>query len=59
VNLDLSARRAAAVRDYLVARGIDGARLVTEGRGAAEPVASNDTPEGRALNRRTVVTVID
>jgi outer membrane protein OmpA-like peptidoglycan-associated protein len=59
VNLDLSARRAAAVRDYLVARGIDGARLVTEGRGAAEPVATNDTPEGRALNRRTEVTVID
>ena len=59
VNLDLSARRAAAVRDYLVARGIDGARLVAEGRGAAEPVATNDTPEGRALNRRTEVTVID
>jgi len=59
VNLDLSARRAATVRDYLVARGIDGARLVAEGRGAAEPVATNETPEGRALNRRTEITVIE
>lgn len=58
-NLDLSARRAAAVRDYLIARGIDGARLVAEGKGAAEPIATNETPEGRALNRRTDITVIE
>lgn len=59
LNLELSERRAAAVKDYLVARGIDAARLVTAGRGAAEPVASNDTEEGRALNRRTEITVIE
>jgi outer membrane protein OmpA-like peptidoglycan-associated protein len=59
LNLELSERRAAAVKDYLVARGIDASRMVTAGRGAAEPVASNDTEEGRALNRRTEITVIE
>lgn len=58
-NVDLSERRAAAVKNYLVARGIDASRLVTAGRGAAEPVASNDTEAGRALNRRTEITVIE
>jgi outer membrane protein OmpA-like peptidoglycan-associated protein len=58
-NLELSERRAGAVKDYLVARGIDASRLVATGRGSAEPVASNDTEEGRALNRRTEITVIE
>lgn len=52
-NLDLSNRRAQAVRDALVTRyHIDGARLSTVGYGFTRPKASNDTPEGRALNRR-------
>lgn len=51
-NLALSQKRAQSVAAYLTARGVDAARLRTEGHGESRPVASNDTPEGRALNRR-------
>ena len=52
-NLGLSQRRAGAVKDALVSRyGIAADRLTTNGYGATRPVASNDTLEGRALNRR-------
>jgi len=52
-NLDLSKRRAKAVQTVLVAQfGIDAARLTSNGFGAAKPTGSNDTPEGRAANRR-------
>lgn len=51
-NLALSEARARAVRDYLVSKGIDGARIEAVGFGDARPVASNDTEEGRARNRR-------
>jgi OOP family OmpA-OmpF porin len=51
-NVDLSYRRAVATRDYFVQSGIDGARLGTEGFGEADPIAPNETPDGRALNRR-------
>jgi outer membrane protein OmpA-like peptidoglycan-associated protein len=51
-NLELSRRRAQSVRDYLESRGINSARLKSEGYGESRPVASNDTPEGRARNRR-------
>ena len=52
-NLDLSKRRAAAVKDALVSRyGTDAARLTTEGYGATAPQDTNETPEGRARNRR-------
>lgn len=52
-NLDLSKRRAEAVKGVLVSQfGIDGARLTTTGLGSTRPVASNDTPQGRAENRR-------
>jgi outer membrane protein OmpA-like peptidoglycan-associated protein len=55
-NQTMSERRAQAVKDYLVSRhGIDPSRIQTEGRGSADPVASNDTAEGRAQNRRAVV----
>ncbi len=54
-NLGLSQDRADAVRAYLVDAGIDASRLSTEGVGFAEPVASNDTDEGRARNRRVEV----
>lgn len=52
-NIGLSSRRANAVTRYLQkSHGIDGGRLRAEGVGFLAPVASNDTPEGRALNRR-------
>lgn len=51
-NRYISLRRARAVADYLVSRGVDENRLLVEGRGAAEPVADNDTIGGRARNRR-------
>ena len=57
-NQDLSERRAQAIVDYLVSRGIDKARLVARGNGATKPIASNHTPEGRARNRRTDVLFI-
>jgi OOP family OmpA-OmpF porin len=53
-NLKLSERRAQAVRQYLIDNyGIDGARLKARGYGESQPVASNDTEEGRYQNRRT------
>jgi OOP family OmpA-OmpF porin len=51
-NQQLSEKRAAAVKAYLVGAGIDGARLATAGFGATKPVASNDSAIGRAENRR-------
>lgn len=55
-NQDLSERRAAAVKAYLVAAGIDSARLKTAGYGATKPVAPNDTALGRSQNRRVELT---
>lgn len=52
VNQQLSEDRAAAVRDYLVAKGSDPNRFIVIGHGDTQPVASNDTEEGRARNRR-------
>lgn len=52
-NLALSEKRAAALADWMVAHyGINRAQISSEGRGAADPIASNDTAEGRAQNRR-------
>jgi len=52
-NLDLSKRRALAVQTVLVSQfGIDAARLTSNGFGPAKPIGSNDTPDGRAANRR-------
>jgi OOP family OmpA-OmpF porin len=58
-NLALSLRRAEAVRDYIVTRGVDGARLSVAGRGKSEPLVSNSTPQGRAVNRRVEFVVED
>ena len=57
-NLDLSKRRAQAVRDYLVSTGVAAEKLRVLGRGMEDPISSNDTEEGRAENRRVEVIVI-
>ena len=58
-NLNLSQRRAEAVKDYLVKKGIQFGRLRAIGYGEANPVAPNDTPEGRAKNRRIEFILIE
>jgi len=51
-NQSLSESRAASVRDYLAGKGVDPGRLSTAGFGESNPIASNDTSDGRSLNRR-------
>jgi len=58
-NLELSKRRAIAVRDYLIQHGVDAARLIAEGYGGDNPIADNETDDGRAKNRRVVFTILD
>lgn len=55
-NQGLSERRAATVRDYLVAGGFPAGQIRSVGYGETQPVASNDTEQGRAENRRVVIT---
>jgi outer membrane protein OmpA-like peptidoglycan-associated protein len=57
MNLKLSQDRANAVRDYLASQGVKPQKLRAIGRGEASPVASNDTPEGRANNRRVEIVI--
>ncbi len=56
-NQGLSERRANSVKTYLVEHGVDGSRLSTAGYGESRPIASNQTREGRALNRRVELNV--
>ena len=51
-NLKLSGERAASVRNYLVSKGVASSRFNVTGLGIADPIATNDTPEGRSQNRR-------
>lgn len=57
-NLQLSKDRAAAVKDYLIAKGVSADRLSSEGYGITKPIASNKTVEGRAQNRRVEIIVV-
>jgi OOP family OmpA-OmpF porin len=56
-NLDLSQRRADAVRDFLLQNGVRAAQITTHGYGKASPVASNDTVAGRQQNRRVELII--
>ncbi len=56
-NQKLSERRANAVRDYLISRGVNPALITAIGKGETEPVASNKTREGRAMNRRVEIQI--
>ena len=58
-NQTLSERRAKAVKSYLVENGVRADRLSTRGYGESNPIASNDTREGRELNRRVELKVLD
>ncbi len=53
-NQALSEERAAAVVQALIKKGVECSRLLAVGFGGTKPISANDTPEGRALNRRTV-----
>ena len=57
INHELSSRRANAVRDYLVVRGVAAAVITAQGFGSSRPVADNKTTEGRAMNRRVEIIV--
>jgi peptidoglycan-binding protein ArfA len=57
INVPLSGIRAKAVGDYLVSRGVVADRVTSKGVGSAEPIAPNDTPAGKAQNRRVDITV--
>lgn len=54
-NIDLSVKRAQSVANYLVNQGVAGARVSAYGMGPEQPIASNDTKSGRALNRRVEI----
>ena len=54
-NIDLSGKRAQAIKDYLVGKGIEQSRITTKGFGYSQPIADNDTPKGRSLNRRAEI----
>lgn len=57
INQPLSENRAKAVADFLVSQGIAAGNVTSQGFGSANPVASNDTPEGKAQNRRVEIAV--
>lgn len=59
INNPLSLARANSVRDYLIARGVSPQRIQTAGLGSSNPVASNNTTEGRAANRRVEIYLAD
>lgn len=58
-NVGLGERRANVVREYLQRKGVDGGRMSTQSYGESRPKATNDTDEGRALNRRAEVRTVE
>jgi outer membrane protein OmpA-like peptidoglycan-associated protein len=58
-NVTLSGKRANKVKEYLISQGVDASILSTKGFGSSNPIASNDTKEGRLINRRVVFKIIE
>jgi outer membrane protein OmpA-like peptidoglycan-associated protein len=58
INLPLSRDRASSVANYLTNQGVNRARIGELGLGAAHPIAANDTPENRQINRRVEITLV-
>jgi outer membrane protein OmpA-like peptidoglycan-associated protein len=58
INIPLSQQRAAAVQSFIIAQGVSSNRLISYGKGSAEPVAANDTAAGRAQNRRVEIYIL-
>jgi outer membrane protein OmpA-like peptidoglycan-associated protein len=56
-NQRLSEQRGHSAEDYLSSLGVASSRLVSDGKGEAEPIASNDTEDGRRQNRRVEVAI--
>lgn len=57
-NMDLSIRRAEAVKAYAIANGVSASRLNTQGKGDTEPIADNTTVDGRSQNRRVEIVIV-
>lgn len=57
-NLTLSEQRAASVKGYLASKGLNVSRFTNKGMGVADPIATNDTPEGRSQNRRVEFAIV-
>ena len=57
-NLTLSNNRAKAVIDFLISKGVASRRLISKGFGASQPIADNNSEEGRSMNRRTELKVL-
>ena len=58
-EMKLSKERADSIAAALSARGIGNERFICKGSGSKKPVATNDTPEGKAQNRRVEITILD
>jgi len=58
-NEELSAKRARAVSEWLIGRGVEALRIESKGYGATRPIASNESDEGRARNRRVVFVIVE
>src|SRR5690606_22908999 len=56
-NQGLSERRASSVASYMGGQGLPGTRVRQEGRGEAQPISSNDSPDGRKRNRRVDIVI--
>jgi len=57
-NFRLSDNRARSVMDYIISKGISNTRITSHGYGETKPVATNETDEGRQLNRRVEFTIL-